>query len=219
MRIFLLSLIVLSMVASISVPARAAGEWPKEGQVCKRISVDLDGKGGKEQVLVQAYAVTEEDYWLQVLVLDSRGKKLWASPRTKDSASPYAFGAWMYGVCDVEIVADIDRDGRCEMVSPEPISDVRAPVFRVFRWSGKQFTPAFKKRLVQSDETSGLYIWSDGQYTEGRWVARFKALNKDGTLSVGITQANADGYKSGTAAVASVSGGFTFKRWLEPLKE
>ena len=82
--------------------------------------------GKLEEVSVKAYHVTEEEYFGQLFVLDSKGATLWEGPRVKDrkNREPFLFGAFIDGCSLPEIVADIDGDGKVEMLSTAPVSDV-----------------------------------------------------------------------------------------------
>ncbi len=212
------STVCLVFLAALSLGALAQDfEWPTEGQSYQRFQTDLDGDGRPETVALVAYQVTESSYFGQLVVSRSTGQVLWKGPRPSDPQDPLAFGAWDWGIAGLEVVADLDRDGRTEILGALPQSDVRPATFRVLRWNGKAFQKAFARCLVESPANSGRYRWArpTDQYQGLRWIGSFESIARDGTCSARIYDTRTSGCRLGMAQVAPDGQGFHVVRWLE----
>ncbi|MGV8124810.1 MAG: FG-GAP repeat domain-containing protein [Candidatus Xenobiia bacterium LiM19] len=192
----------------------------KEGSRVVCFPVDLNRDGKLEEVSVKAYNVTEEEYFGQLVVMDSKGATLWEGPRVKDrkNREPFLFGAFIDGCSLPEIVADIDGDGKVEMLSTAPVSDVRQVPFLEFRWDGRKFVYLQQKALVETSKGSGVFAWKKAQGYAGGWIMNFESSKGDNTYLVFIFT-NYDGKAmSGKAEVRPIKDGFKVIRWTEALK-
>jgi len=192
----------------------------REGSRVVCIHADLNGDGKLEEVIVKAYHVTEEEYFGQLVVEDSKGVTLWEGPRVKDRniKEPFLFGAFIDGCSFPEIVADIDGDGKVEMLSTAPISDVRPMSFLEFRWDGRKFVYLHQKALMETSKGSGVFTWQKAQGYTGGWIMSFESSKGDSTFLVYIFTCHDGKTKDGKAEVRPIKGGFKVIRWIEPLK-
>jgi hypothetical protein len=213
------SLLCLLILAALSPGLLAQDfEWPTEGQAYQRFQVDLDGDGSLETVALVAYRVEEASYFGQLMVNRADGQVLWAGPKPADPGDPLAFGAWDWGVAGLEVVGDLDRDGRIEVLGALPQSDVRPATFRVLRWNGSAFRKAFSRCLVESPANSGRYQWTrpSDQYQGLRWIGSFQSTARDGTCVAQVYDTRNSGCRLGMALVAPDAQGFHVVRWIEP---
>ena len=125
----------------------------------QKISVDLNGDGRKELVVLKPYNVGEVTKG-QLMVLDSAGKILWTGPRIKDaySNSPWSFlGEFDMG--DIAWIDDYDGDGQVDLCATFQKSDVRPTQFRLFHWNGKAFVYDKSAMLVPAPQKPATLIW------------------------------------------------------------
>lgn len=136
---------------------------PKAGQTYESKSIDLTGDGKPEKVVLVAYDIDQEmqGYAGQLKVLTSQGQLLWQAPKQAKPGLPFAFGAWPYGVSGLQWLGDIDGDKKIELLSVEPVSDVRPFTFQRYRWEGKAFRSLGRKMLLESKPGSGRFLWRD----------------------------------------------------------
>lgn len=207
---------LIALMLLLTVPALAQAEWPTEGQVVQRLQVDLDRDGRAETVGLVAYDVGESSWFGQLVVLGPDGKTLWKGPRPKDAADPMAFGSWDWGAATLELAGDLDGDGKVEILGALPQSDVRPATFRVLRWTGQAFKPAFSRSLIES--SGGRYPWVPFRdpVAPMRWVGSFESQGRDGTAVAQIYQMKADSVQLGTAVLAPDAKGFHVVRWISP---
>ena len=200
--------------------AAMAQNLPQTGRTYQARSVDLNGDGKMEKVVLVAYGIDHEmqSYFGRLKVLDSGGKVLWAAPAAAHADEPFAFGSWPYGGSDLEWVGDIDGDGRVELLSPLPVSDLRPPTYRLFRWSGTAFVPAGVKMLLQEGEN--LFVWREPIEWDGMepitWVS--KVEGEPGAVTVEVTSFIEGGeVLGGQALVQGTKDGMKVRRWVREL--
>lgn len=198
--------------------AAAGQEDVKVGQIYRSYKADLNTDGRMERVELRVFAKKEGGWFGTLLVKDSRGSVLWKGPEEAKTSNRLVFGSWDYGSCIPEVIGDIDGDGKIELVSPEPQSDVRPTTFRVLRWESRKFSYCFSKCLLEKPENSGSYPWQTSDEYMGRWISRFKKLYGVGTMEAEVLEFREGSNKMGTAVVTAVSGGFQVMKWKEPLK-
>ncbi len=192
----------------------------KEGSIVVSFPVDLNGDGKMEKVKIKAYNVTKEDYFGQLVIVDSKGVALWEGPRIKDrnSNDPFFFGAFMAGIALPEVVADIDGDGKVEMLSSSPMSDVRPQYFLEFRWDGIRFNYVQAKALMETSQGSGVFTWQKPKSHKGGWIMSFESASGSKTFTAHIFSRYGDKEMVGKAEVGPAQGGFKVIRWIETLK-
>jgi hypothetical protein len=192
-----------------------------EGLPSRPLTADLDGDGRLERISWFRFAETEEDgEFFQVQVHDAGGRLLWASAKVLDSMDPLVFGNWHFGFSLPELVADIDGDGRMELVAPAPQSDVSPTYFRVFRWRDGRFQPADSGMLLESPPGSGLFSWTRGDQWQGTWISSFQAIQPDGTFQVEVFDYRGGANpRQGIALVTQARDGFQVRNWPRPLAQ
>lgn len=211
-------ILVLLGVALAATAALAQPEWPREGQAYQKLQADLDRDGRAETISLVAYDVGESSYFGQIVVTRPDGKKLWEGPKPRDAGDQMAFGAWDWGIAGLEVAADLDGDGKVEVLGALPQSDVSPATFRVLRWNGKAFQKIFARSLLESPKNSGRYPWGRApDRIEGlRWIGSFESSARDGTCVAQIYDMTGASPKLGTASVAPDKKGFHVLRWITP---
>lgn len=195
---------------------------PRAGEVYQSVRCDLNGDGREETIRLAAYNLDleEESFWGRLEVVSSDGKVLWRAPQAQKTHQPWAFGMWAYGVSGIEWVGDLDGDGKIELLSPAPISDVRPPTFRRYRWNGTSLEALSPKMLLEVPSGSGRFAWRDPVEWDGvsalTWVS---SLSGGPTQKIAeITSSRSDGNLWGGQAEMSGDGlGLSVARWLRRL--
>lgn len=195
---------------------------PKNGDEYESVSLDLNGDGKKETVSLVAYNVdsSEESFWGRLRVSDASGKTIWEAPKVDDAEQPFAFGMWAYGVSGLEWVGDIDSDGKVELITKAPVSDLRPPTYHRYRWTGKAFEPMSSKMLLaDSGAKPAKLLWRDPFEWDGvkpvLWVSSLSGSPSQ--IIAEITDYRGDNAIWGGAAVATGNGlGLTVSSWNTP---
>ena len=203
MRNTLLALFLLTTCAG-------AQPTPKAGQLYQSVPVDLNGDGKSEKVGLVAYGHNPSGgFFGRLKVWDSSGKLLWQAPAVQSSDAPFAFGNWEYGSSTIQWA------GPKELISAQPVSDVRPTTFKRFRWTGSAYVPVANQFLLKDSEES--FRWTRPFEWDGvkplTWVVEL-TQTLEGNLCAykggGITQ-------SGKAQLQSTPAGMTITRWLEKM--
>jgi len=122
------------------------------------------------------------------------------------------FGEWHYGISLPQLLADIDGDGKIELVAPEPQSDVSPTFFRVLEWRRGGFYQSRSASLFETPPGSGKFIWTEGEEYLGTWISEFHVQNRDESFEVNVFT-----YRGGadadvtTQTVSMIENGFQLK--------
>lgn len=192
---------------------------PTEGTLYYKQYADLNGNGQLFTVGLRAYNADETGYFGQLVVVDSNGSVIWEGPQAEHSGDDAAFGVWHYGTGSIQIVADIDGDGRMELVSAVPVSDLRPPAFRVWRWNGEGFDFVFSKCLVERGEGSGNFVWTDApyEYDKDSWIGALNGQNLL-ELTATVSDTHEEAVRCGEAQLMATESGFMVTNWVKPLQ-
>ncbi len=137
------------------------------------LTVDLDGDGRRELIARRRLgADTEIGEFFQLMVKSADGAVLWTSPEILDPNHPLAFGEWHFGVSLPQLAADVDNDGKIELIAPAPQSDVSPTFFRVLQWTGREFAPGprFTGRTSRCHRIGGCSNgWAQARRAAGSW--------------------------------------------------
>ena len=208
------------MALCLTPTAWPQSEFPKNGQTYQTFQADVNGDGKPDKVGLVAYRVSSEEYWGQLTVWDSSGKVLWKAPQAKNADEALAFGAWNYGVSSIELVGDIDGDGKVELLAPQPQSDVRPPTFRIFRWTGSAFAPVARKQLLETPRGSGHFVWSQPSQWNGSaatWVGHLEHQGGAMVAQIYVVNSGSD-VKLGKARMTADKQGLRVSSWVEKPK-
>lgn len=195
---------------------------PQEGQVYESKSVDLNGDGSLERVVLVAYNLDRgmESFFGQLRVLNSQGGVIWQGPRVNRSGVPFAFGSWIYGASQLVWLGDIDGDRKIELISSDPVSDIRPYTFQRYRWEGNAFRSLGPKMLLESAPGSGRYLWRDPIEWDGEsslgWVT---TLSGDPTRCEAevMFYGNGGEIRNGKALMKGDGLGLSVISWTRPM--
>lgn len=177
---------------------------------------DLAGDGRMFTVAWSVSAVTEEGDFYRLTVADDEGRIIWASPATKRSGHPLAFGSWHHGVSLPEALGDMDGDGMQELIVPAAQSDVSPVRFRIFRWTGKGFEPGPVTCLAGRGGRADFLSWQDEPALTDFWVQHWKKAGRNNTAVVELVRYPGGAeVESATAIVARAGHGFRLVQWLK----
>ncbi len=188
------------------------------GDTYQQELADLNNDGTPETISLVCYKKDQWFFLCQLIVKDAAGKLIWEGPKPESPESDDVFGGFEYGVAEIDCVGDIDGDGRPEIVGRMPQSDVRPPVFRIWKWDGKQFNRQPLSSLVETPAKSGHYLWVEPYYDlDKRYVQYIKLDN--GQITASIFDFDNRTLNDHRAIVAPYNkeqrGGFSIVRWIE----
>jgi hypothetical protein len=195
---------------------------PKAGQNYQSVTVDLNGDGRAEKVSLTAYKVDADvgSFFGRLRVSDGKGKVIWEAPKATDADDTFAFGEWPYGVTNLEWIGDIDGDSKVELLARAPVSDVRPPTFKRFRWNGKAFEPMASKILLEDKPGSGRFLWRDPFEWDGvqplTWISSLSGAPGKKTAEV-VSYRQEGAMWGGTAEMSGNGLGLTVKSWTTKL--
>ena len=158
-----------------------------------------------------------------VVVTDAADGVIWESPRPDDDADPRVFGKWDHGECLPELLADIDADGKLELVAREAGGDVSPLLFRALEWNGQAFVhDAARSTIFLNSPVGGpSYPASDTDTWHGRWIHRLLPPRPGGEMSAEIweTDKSVSSVRMGKAVIKPGPAGFELVRWTEPMAD
>lgn len=173
----------------------------EEGQIFDEHYVDLDNDGIPEKIALKSYNLNYyekqlQHYFGQLVVFKSIKNKyvqIWGSPKVSykenenipGDKNRFFFGN--YGMEPLEIVGDINADGKIQILSPAAQSDVRPTKYRFYEWDGKKFNYIKSGFLLSSSLENGKYEWKKNYIFENGtfknpWISFFTTLLKPGYL-------------------------------------
>lgn len=177
MKLPLRILLVFLLPGIMTAPAQDAGQ----------IKADLDGDGEVEMISWLPFAEDEDlGTFYRLEVTDRAGQVIWKGAELKDTDHPMIFGAWHFGVSLPQLLADIDLDGKVELVAPEPQSDVSPTWFRILEWRQGRFYLSRSAALLETPPGSGTFAWYEGGDYTGTWISQFLSANRDGSFRVKV---------------------------------
>lgn len=190
---------------------------PKFG--LKEIYADLNSDGFKEKITWQKFASTELGDYYQIVVFDSKGNTLWKAPKTTDESSPFFVASLDTGVSIPELIADIDNDGKLEMLIPAPASDVSPLWYKRLKWKNGKFIPMKSAILQYNPNAKNMplkWIYKyPGSYSF--WVMGFwKKNNKIKASIAGFYPDSSSDY--GEVYLHFAKRGAFIDSWIKPLK-
>ncbi|MBN2825530.1 MAG: hypothetical protein JXQ76_09415 [Campylobacterales bacterium] len=175
---------------------------------------DIDGDGKMESMELRNYGSNEIGTFYQLIVKDDDGKVLWKARENYDDGNPYTFVEAHHGISMPQILADIDNDGKMELLAPLAQGDVSPTYFKKLKWVGRRFTIMPTNALMmQSDKR---FVWQETQAYQGTWVSGFISVEGDLIKANVISYIN-DEAKTGVALLRFDSQGAKVERWIMPL--
>lgn len=212
----------LALLTLLAIPALSQS-LPQAGRTYESRSLDLNGDGKPEKVVLVAYKIDreEETWWGRLKVVSPSGQTLWAAPEAKSVTHPFAFGVWPFGASGLEWLGDIDGDGKIELLSPAPQSDVRPTTYRRYRWTGSSFQALEPRMLLEAPPGSGSFHWSAPVEWDGAsaltWVSSLSGSTA--SITAEVTSWSQQGtLAGGRATMAPRSQGLQVSHWQQPLK-
>ncbi len=184
---------------------------------------DVDGDGMIETYKLERFANSEfGDYYK--LKLYRGGKLLWSAPSVDNGSDPFTFGVWDDGVSMLDIVIDIDGDGKAELLSMPPAGDVASIPVQIMRYDGKKVINTDEYLIMDYNNSNRLRWVKSHKYkspmsnTNEGWASGFEKYDNNGTVKTYILYMLEDGdSRGGSALIRFVSDGAVVVKWLEPL--
>ncbi|TAL69230.1 MAG: hypothetical protein EPN82_07990 [Bacteroidetes bacterium] len=194
----------------------------------KVINVDLDKDGVKENIFLKKHRTDDNGSYYHLVVyqkIKNKRKILW-----EDKNIEYEFCYADWGIEELQIAGDIDKDGKIELVTNYAISDVSPVSFRIFRWTGDKFIKSDDACYIiklKDGNTDGEIFTSDTAYSSGEkdftstaWIDEFTQFIEPDFLEVNITGYDSeDNVLMGKAILQSTDKGFKLVKWLEELHD
>lgn len=145
---------------------------PKVGKIYQELRGDLDGDGRIERVALIPFLIKEYDAFMQLVVFSDDGRKIWSSPRVPERGNNMVFGVFDTGSHEMQLLYDLDKDGRMELICSTPRSDVRPDLYQVLKWDGDQFVTDFHSSLIRQETDRSLFLWKKWDRSGGPvcWV-------------------------------------------------
>ena len=195
-------------------PVLIAEDFPEEPLVLR---ADLDGDGVPEQISRRKLGADDQlGTFYQLLVKNAQGAVLWKSPEVLNAEHPLAFGEWDFGISMPQFVADVDQDGKVELIVPAPQSDVSPTTFRMFRWNGSAFAPLQSKSLTGKAQKGAAFRWTERPASSSYWVDKWIGTSAEGGWVVKLVTMPENGpLKTAIAVLATKGDGFELMRWIE----
>ncbi len=212
------SWLLLLLVLLLGALCPRGGMAQEDASDPQSLVADLNGDGKRETISWRRLGGdTETGVFQQVVVRDASGAILWKSPQILDAGHPLAFGEWDFGVSLPQLAADVDGDGKVEMLVPAPQSDVSPTYFRVFRWSGSAFEPVQSRALTGAGKKGAIFGWTDSPPSSAYWVQQWLGASPEGGWVVELATLPESGeYRSATAVLVTKGEGFELIRWIRP---
>ncbi|MCB1278655.1 hypothetical protein [Prosthecobacter sp.] len=209
-----LRLVLTLAVMLLPVLTLRGEEFPTEPLT---LSADLNGDGVPEQISRRKVGADDQlGTFFQILVKDAQGTVLWKSPEVLAVDHPLAFGEWDFGISLPQFAADIDHDGKVELIVPAPQSDVSPTTFRLFRWNGAAFAPLQVKALTGKAQTGAAFRWTANPTPSSYWVEKWIGTSAEGGWVVKlVTMPEGGDLMTAVAVMAAKSDGFELVRWIE----
>ena len=184
---------------------------------------DVDGDGVIETYKLEKFANSEfGDYYK--LKLYRGDKLLWSAPSVDNGSDPFTFGVWDDGVSMLDIVIDIDGDGKAELLSMPPSGDVASIPVQVMRYDGKKMINTDEYLIMDYNDSNRLRWIKSHKYkspmsnTNEGWATGFEKYDNKGTIKTYIFYMLENGdARGGNALIRFVTGGAVVVKWLEPL--
>ncbi len=188
---------------------------PKQG--ARELRGDLAGDGGTLVVTwTQLTPARDIGRFFQVKVADANARVLWSSPVTEDANHPLAFGSWDFGISLPVALADLDGDGRQELIVPAPQSDVSPTSYRVFQWTGTELKPGAVRSLAGNGGLDTVFTWQADVDASQFWVSEWLAPEGDAMAVVRLARYPDGGhYEIGTAMLTRSGIQFRRESWVK----
>jgi len=204
----------------------------KEGDVIQEKTVDLDGDGTPEKVVLKAYclAFCEKElmsYAGQLTVQKKAGdayKTIWEGPKIADNKmyeeEKFRFIFGPGGLESLEIIGDVYGDGAVRLFSPSQKSDVSPVNYRVYVWKGGKFEFEKIGYLSEDKDASGKFTWHDERDDYKAWILHFDKFEGPGKVNARVHKYKKDhGGSGGRALLEMNKDGATIVKWLEAMKK
>jgi len=204
------------------IQADSGGQAASTGS--EALKCDVDGDGTVEWL----YAVKEPRkkgavtyYQLQLLRRD--GSLLWAGPRASSRPQPLRAYRSAESIQMPEIFADVDHDGKCELLISAPREKVGAAVYHRYRWEQGRFVALSDASLLQKNPPKGgTFVWKDGvddglKFDQWYIIALRPSGKSDEARATLISLVDPKHYRlyRGRALLRFTSEGAALLRWIE----
>lgn len=152
----------------------------------------------------------------KLLAFDKSGRVIWRGPEITDTSDPKLVGSLLWGESEIQTIADIDGDGKLELMVAVPRSDLRPAVYSIWRWNGKAFEYLRKKCLI-SAQNENVLPWKDLPQNYGdnvHWVDKFHPVGADGKIKATVVYFNGKDIRSAEAVMHPVKDGMVIEKFI-----
>ena len=113
---------------------------PTEGQVYQELSADLNHDQHIERVTLIPFATNEYgETFMRLTVFNDKNEIIYQTPRLTDYENVKTWALTNAGDYSLQLLYDLDGDGKIELLAGKPRSDVRPKPYRLWRWDGDKF--------------------------------------------------------------------------------
>jgi len=183
-----------------------------------KIFSNLDRDKDIEAVITKPYKKSKYNNFYRLLVIDDNNKILYQSPKVKDIDDSFSLGEYDCGISMPEVVVDIDKNRRSDILIPLPQCDISPTYYKSFELN--QYNSSAKVKYLNSLVLVGkeYFKWREpkniGNIT---WVMEFKrALTKDIVVAKIFSVKN-NNYYSGLATLKLIKGGAKLLNYMLPM--
>ena len=161
----------LALLGLFSLPL-----WAKPGW---KFTLDLNGDGRAEKVGLRPFKSGDTTFQ-QLVVCDSAGRMLFEGPKTVTNNAyadhPLVFGG-EFDLGELEVIGDLDGDGKVELIGTDQKSDVSPTGFRLLRWQNRAFRCVKRGCLVPAPQRPATFVWSQDRGAVS-WIDHFRATRR-----------------------------------------
>ena len=204
---------------------------PKDAEVAcgadlpKSFQADLDAANKGAWILIRDHPTLSGGGAI-VEVWDSAKKTLlWHSAPLDKLGRDNPLYCGQAGTQWVQIVGDMDNDGKAELAIKHAQSEIGPGVFTFWRWDGKAFVPLYESRrfLSVAQKNPGVLPMGKGQVDDENifdgkiriWVDDLLQAPGNGVVTANLTILRKDAQQNGKAQLrVDKNGNLVFEKWL-----